>query len=252
MVEIWLVMVVYVHQLTLSAILVLMSFSCAHHSNHAPHVEGSVVQGCWQSGRVPGQRICCPSSQCPRSIDRSLPQSKLGIHHRGCWLLICMDLALKTGGSEHPVRKRCPLAAPQCKRTNIGIALITNPSVLFMDEPTAGLDSYTSNEVSHWPAGLLAAAVLSCVNMLLSNGSHAGHDAGEEAGPVWHDAVRHHQLPNTVRCVKQPHRLPHALQFFTREGCRDACTHHTAALLCCCSDDIFLSLYLVACSLPPF
>ena len=36
----------------------------------------------------------------------------------------------------------------QCKRTNIGIALITNPCVLFMDEPTAGLDSYTSNEVS--------------------------------------------------------------------------------------------------------
>ena len=35
----------------------------------------------------------------------------------------------------------------QAKRTNIGIALITNPRVLFLDEPTSGLDSYTSNEV---------------------------------------------------------------------------------------------------------
>ena len=31
----------------------------------------------------------------------------------------------------------------QAKRTNIGIALITNPRVLFLDEPTSGLDSYT-------------------------------------------------------------------------------------------------------------
>jgi ABC-type uncharacterized transport system ATPase subunit len=41
---------------------------------------------------------------------------------------------------------RTLLAAAQCKRTNIGIALITNPRVLFMDEPTSGLDSYTCNE----------------------------------------------------------------------------------------------------------
>ena len=35
----------------------------------------------------------------------------------------------------------------QAKRTNIGIALITNPRVLFLDEPTSGLDSYTAHEV---------------------------------------------------------------------------------------------------------
>ena len=39
----------------------------------------------------------------------------------------------------------------QAKRTNIGIALITNPRVLFMDEPTSGLDSYTSNEARRSP-----------------------------------------------------------------------------------------------------
>ena len=35
----------------------------------------------------------------------------------------------------------------QAKRTNIGIAMITNPRVLFLDEPTSGLDSYTAHEV---------------------------------------------------------------------------------------------------------
>ena len=35
----------------------------------------------------------------------------------------------------------------QAKRTNIGIAMITEPRVLFLDEPTSGLDSYTAHEV---------------------------------------------------------------------------------------------------------
>ena len=33
------------------------------------------------------------------------------------------------------------------KRVNIGIALVSSPKVLFLDEPTTGLDSYTANEV---------------------------------------------------------------------------------------------------------
>ena len=41
------------------------------------------------------------------------------------------------------------LAGGQAKRTNIGIALVSDPRVLFLDEPTSGLDSYTANEVLH-------------------------------------------------------------------------------------------------------
>ena len=39
------------------------------------------------------------------------------------------------------------ISGGQAKRVNIGIALITDPKVLFLDEPTTGLDSFTSNEV---------------------------------------------------------------------------------------------------------
>lgn len=39
------------------------------------------------------------------------------------------------------------ISGGQAKRVNIGIALISNPRVLFLDEPTTGLDSFTANEV---------------------------------------------------------------------------------------------------------
>ncbi|KAG2427597.1 hypothetical protein HXX76_012251 [Chlamydomonas incerta] len=46
------------------------------------------------------------------------------------------------------------ISGGQAKRTNIGIALISNPRVLFLDEPTSGLDSYTANEVMKVVRGL--------------------------------------------------------------------------------------------------
>lgn len=39
------------------------------------------------------------------------------------------------------------LSGGQLKRANIGLALVASPKVLFLDEPTTGLDSYTANEV---------------------------------------------------------------------------------------------------------
>ena len=44
------------------------------------------------------------------------------------------------------------------KRTNVGMELITKPSVLFLDEPTTGLDASTANAVMH----LLATWVTWC------------------------------------------------------------------------------------------
>lgn len=33
------------------------------------------------------------------------------------------------------------------KRTSIGVELVTNPPILFLDEPTTGLDSYTALKI---------------------------------------------------------------------------------------------------------
>jgi ABC-type multidrug transport system ATPase subunit len=40
------------------------------------------------------------------------------------------------------------------KRTSIGVELITNPSLIFLDEPTTGLDSYTATQVMKILRGL--------------------------------------------------------------------------------------------------
>ena len=45
------------------------------------------------------------------------------------------------------------ISGGQAKRTNISIALITNPRVLFLDEPTSGLDSFSANEVMELVGG---------------------------------------------------------------------------------------------------
>lgn len=39
------------------------------------------------------------------------------------------------------------ISGGQAKRTNIGLALVAEPAVLYLDEPTTGLDSYTAHEV---------------------------------------------------------------------------------------------------------
>uniref|UniRef100_A0A7S3VTN2 ABC transporter domain-containing protein n=1 Tax=Dunaliella tertiolecta TaxID=3047 RepID=A0A7S3VTN2_DUNTE len=57
------------------------------------------------------------------------------------------------------------ISGGQAKRTNIGIALVTNPRVLFLDEPTSGLDSYTSNEVMRNVKQLAVGGVTICATI---------------------------------------------------------------------------------------
>lgn len=70
------------------------------------------------------------------------------------------------------VYKACapPCVPPPCaqaKRTNIGIALITSPRILFLDEVTSGLDSYNAHSV---------------IRVVKVRGSTARHSAGGSAG----------------------------------------------------------------------
>lgn len=47
----------------------------------------------------------------------------------------------------------------ELKRTNVGIALVANPRVLFLDEPTSGLDSFTASEVMEVVKGLVTSGI---------------------------------------------------------------------------------------------
>ncbi|KAK9906864.1 hypothetical protein WJX75_009364 [Coccomyxa subellipsoidea] len=57
------------------------------------------------------------------------------------------------------------ISGGQAKRTNIGIALITHPRVLFLDEPTSGLDSYTAHEVMSVVRGLCKRGITICATI---------------------------------------------------------------------------------------
>ena len=57
------------------------------------------------------------------------------------------------------------ISGGQAKRVNIGIALISNPSVLFLDEPTTGLDSYTSNEIMTAVKNLASGGITVCATI---------------------------------------------------------------------------------------
>eukprot|EP00890_Picochlorum_soloecismus_P003061 jgi/Picsp_1/3756/NSC_06591-R1_abc family transporter: multidrug len=57
------------------------------------------------------------------------------------------------------------ISGGQAKRVNIGIALISNPRVLFLDEPTTGLDSFTSNEVISFVKSLAQRGITVCATI---------------------------------------------------------------------------------------
>uniref|UniRef100_A0A7S0ULM3 ABC transporter domain-containing protein n=1 Tax=Polytomella parva TaxID=51329 RepID=A0A7S0ULM3_9CHLO len=70
-------------------------------------------------------------------------------------LSVCRDV--KIGGAMEK-----GISGGQAKRTNIGLALVSNPRLLFLDEPTSGLDSYTANEVMTAVKHLAAEGVTIC------------------------------------------------------------------------------------------
>ena len=76
----------------------------------------------------------------PMSEGRASKQSAVHTILKKLSLETCRDVKIGNALSKG-------ISGGQAKRTNIGIALITNPRVLFLDEPTSGLDSYTANEV---------------------------------------------------------------------------------------------------------
>lgn len=57
------------------------------------------------------------------------------------------------------------ISGGQAKRVNIGIALVSNPRVLFLDEPTTGLDSFTSNEVISVIKSLASSGITVCATI---------------------------------------------------------------------------------------
>lgn len=57
------------------------------------------------------------------------------------------------------------ISGGQAKRVNIAIALISNPRVLFLDEPTTGLDSFTSNEVISFVKSLAQRGITVCATV---------------------------------------------------------------------------------------
>lgn len=57
------------------------------------------------------------------------------------------------------------ISGGELKRANIGISLISNPRVLFLDEPTTGLDSYTASEVMTTIKNLASDGITCCATI---------------------------------------------------------------------------------------
>lgn len=60
---------------------------------------------------------------------------------------------------------RQKISGGEAKRTNIGISMVSNPSVLYIDELTSGLDAYTGHEVARAVKGLSESGITICVSL---------------------------------------------------------------------------------------
>ena len=74
----------------------------------------------------------------PGSIDQKMARVEEII--KELWLKKCENT--KIGG---PLLKG--VSGGERKRTSIGVELITDPNLIFLDEPTTGLDSFTATSV---------------------------------------------------------------------------------------------------------
>jgi len=82
------------------------------------------------------------TAELKRPVGESRADKKAAVEQLLQKLALTECRKVKIGSSLHK-----GISGGQSKRTNIGIALVTNPRVLMLDEPTSGLDSFTSNEV---------------------------------------------------------------------------------------------------------
>lgn len=94
-------------------------------------------------------RVSLPLADKVARVERSLRQ--LGLE-------TCQNVLVGT-----PAKRG--VSGGQLKRTNIGLALVTSPLVLFLDEPTTGLDSYTSQEVMDTVAELARTGITVCATI---------------------------------------------------------------------------------------
>lgn len=84
------------------------------------------------------------------------------------YILFCFSCRLGLGVCQHTVIggiARRGISGGEAKRVNIGLSLITNPKVLFIDELTSGLDSFTGHEVVTVVKNLASAGITTCVSI---------------------------------------------------------------------------------------
>lgn len=75
---------------------------------------------------------------------------------------------LKLNSCQHTIigsKESQKISGGEAKRTSIGIAMIANPSVLYIDELTSGLDAYTGHEVATVVKSLCQSGITICSSL---------------------------------------------------------------------------------------
>ncbi|KAK9804705.1 hypothetical protein WJX72_000974 [[Myrmecia] bisecta] len=94
----------------------------------------------------------------PRSESQAAQQARVETIITQLMLTSCRDVIIGN------VLER-GISGGQAKRVNIGLALVTNPRILFLDECTSGLDSYSANEVMSVVKSLVPTGITVCTTI---------------------------------------------------------------------------------------